>query len=101
MRNWGRCSCPGARPHTAPRPPVRGGGREGPQDPRGPAGGGSAPAGSGPAPRLGDGVWERCLRKPAGFTGLHAKSPSQKGPVRGDRMPVAQPHLFGQQSLAD
>lgn len=50
--------------------------------------------------REGD-VWERCLRKPAGFTGLHAKSPSQKGPVRGDRMPVAQPHLFGQQSLAD
>lgn len=46
-------------------------------------------------------VWERCLRKPAGFTGLHAKSPSQKGPVRADRMLVAQPHLFGQQSLAD
>lgn len=46
-------------------------------------------------------VWERCLRKPVGFTGLHAKSPSQKGPVCGDRMPVAQPHLFGQQSLVD
>lgn len=49
----------------------------------------------------GGGVWERCLRKPAGFSGLHAKSPSQKGPVRADRMLVAQPHLFGQQSLAD
>lgn len=92
----------GSPPHHPPHSHRSGEGAErDPKTPGDPQEAAEPRAGSGPALGLGDGVWERCLRKPAGFTGLHAKSPSQKGPVRGDRMPVAQPHLFGQQSLAD